>query len=114
MPIEIRQRFDRGETGLFDRTVEEPVRPAGEFILHEEFQEIEVRERGRLGLRDARGQGVDHAGQAQRAEARRELGIHGRKCSRVYWVIGRIAGSSATRGGNGAAGLASVRRRRVR
>ena len=47
------------------------------------------------------------------AESGRELWIHRRKSSKVYWVIGRIAGSSVASVGVGRAGVRSTSWRMV-
>src|SRR6185312_7194305 len=105
--------LERGEAGLLDATIKESIGTAGELVLDQQVEKIEMRERGGFGLSHACGEGFDHPGQAQRAKTRGKLWIHERKCSRVYWVMGRIAGSSAISGGRGAAGVASVSRRIV-
>ena len=53
-----------------------------------------MRKRRGFGLRDAPREGLDHAGQPQVTKTGRELHIHFKKSSKVYWVIGRITGSS--------------------
>ena len=70
-------------------------------------------ERRGFGLRDAPGQGLDHAGEPQMTKTGRELGIHRKKSSKVYWVIGRIAGSSVASVGAGGAGVRSTSWRMV-
>ena len=72
-----------------------------------------MRERGGFGLRDAPGESVDHAGEPQVTKPGRELGIHGKKSSKVYWVIGRIAGSSVASVGVGRTGVRSTSWRMV-
>lgn len=113
-PFEIGERLHRDNAGLLEPPRKEPVGPTGEFVLDQEFEEFEVRKRRGLSLRDAAGERFDHAGETEMAETGRELGIHVRKSSKVYWVIGRIAGSSATSGGAGVGGAASTSRRTSR
>ena len=110
-PLEISERLHRHDAGLLEPARIEPVGPTREFILDQELEEFQVGERRGLGLGDAAGQRLHHAGETEMSETGRELGIHVRKSSKVYWVIGRIAGSSATSVGTGVGGAASTRRR---
>ena len=71
-------------------------------------RKLEMWERRGFGLRDAPRQGVDHPGQPEMPERGRELWIHDKKSSRVYWVIGRMAGSALRSGGVGCAGVRST------
>jgi hypothetical protein len=113
VPVEISERLHDGDTGLFEAAREEAIGAAGELVLHEQFEELEMRERGGFGLRDAAGEGVDHAGEPQMTEPGRELGVHRKKSSKVYWVIGRIAGSSVASAGVGRPGVRSMSWRMV-
>ena len=99
--------------GLFQAPGEEPIGAARELVLDEQLEKLEMRQRRGLGLGDAARQGLDHAREPQMAQARRELWIHRKKSSKVYWVMGRIAGSSVTSVGLGGAGVRSTSRRMV-
>ena len=100
--------------GLFQAAREQPIGASHEFVLDEQLQKLEMREWRGFGLRDAPGQGFDHAGESKMAQARSQWDGHRRKFSKVYWVMGRIAGSSAMRIGGVARGDASASRRMVR
>ena len=93
--------FIDGDAGLFEPAREEPIGASGELVLDEQFEKLEMRERRGFGLRDAAREGLDHAGEPQMTKTGRELWIHRKKSSKVYWVIGRIAGSSVTSVGAG-------------
>ena len=112
-PVEIGERLHDGDAGLFEPPGEEPVGAPGELVLDEQFEKLEMRQRCGFGLGDAPWQGVDDAGQSEMAQSGRELWIHRRKSSKVYWVIGRIAGSSVTSVGAGRAGVRSTSWRMV-
>ena len=75
-PVEVGERLDRRDPGLFQAAREEPIGAPGEFVLDEQFEKLQMRQRRGFGLRDAPGQGLDHAGEPQMAEPGRELGIH--------------------------------------
>jgi hypothetical protein len=62
-PVEVGQSLHDGDAGLFEAAREEPIGTTGELVLHEQFEKLQMRERGGFGLRDAPGEGVDHAGQ---------------------------------------------------
>jgi hypothetical protein len=47
------QGFHDGDAGLFEAAREEPIGASGELILDEQFEKLQMRERRRLGLRDA-------------------------------------------------------------
>ena len=81
---------------------------SGELVLHEQFEKLQMREWGGFGLRDTPGERVDDAGQPQMTKTGRELCIHRKKSSKVYCVIGRIAGSSVARVGVGRTGVRST------
>ena len=100
-PVEVRERLHRDDAGLFQPAGEEPIGASRELVLDEQLEKVEMRQRGGFGLRHAPGQGLDHAGQPQMAQTGGELGIHRRKSSKVYWVIGRMAGSSVASVGAG-------------
>ena len=100
-PVEVGERLHRGDAGLFEPAREEPIGASRELVLDEQLEKLQMRQRGGFGLGDAPRQGLDHAGEAQMAQAGRELWIHRKKSSKVYWVIGRIAGSSVTSVGAG-------------
>ena len=97
VPVEVGERLHDRDAGLFQAAREEAIGASGELVLDEQFQKLEMRKRRSFGLRDAPGEGVDHAGQPQVTKTGRELCIHSKKSSKVYWVIGRIAGSSVAR-----------------
>ena len=61
-PVEVRERLHDRDPGLFEAAREQPVGTAGELVLHEQFEKLQMRERSGFGLRDAPGEGVDHAG----------------------------------------------------
>jgi hypothetical protein len=61
-PVEIGQGFHNGDAGLFEAAREEPIGASGELILDEQFEKLQMRERRRLGLRDASWERVDHSG----------------------------------------------------
>ena len=63
-PVEVGERLDGDDAGLFEPSRKEAIGAAGELVLDEQLEKLEVRERGRFGLRDPRGQGLDNAGQA--------------------------------------------------
>jgi hypothetical protein len=107
-PVEVAQSLHDGDAGLFEAAREEPISPSRELILDEQFEKFQMRERRRFGLRDASGERVDHAGEPQVTKPGRELGIHRKKSSKVYWVIGRIAGSSVANVGVGRTGVRST------
>ena len=108
MPVEIGERFHGRDAGLFQAAREEAVGASRELVLHEQFEKLQMRERGGFSLRDAPGERVDHAGQSQVPKTGRELRIHRKKSSKVYWVIGRIAGSSVARARVGRTGVRST------
>ena len=112
-PVEIGECFHGGDPGLLQSAGDQAIRSAGEFVLDEELEKIEGRQRRRFRLCDARGERVDHAREPESAESRGELGRHGRKWSRVYWSMERIAGSVVVSAGGGVIGAASVRARIV-
>jgi hypothetical protein len=112
-PVEVGQRLHDGDAGLFEPAGEEPVRAPRELVLDEQFEKLEMRERGGFRLGDATRQGIDDAGESEMAQSGRELWIHCRKSSKVYWVMGRIAGSSVTSPGVGRAGVRSTSWRMV-
>jgi hypothetical protein len=112
-PVEVGERLHHGDAGLFQAAHKEPIGAARELILDEQFEKLEMGQRGRFGLRDAPGQGLDHAGEPEVTESGRELRIHDRKSSRVYWVMGRIAGSSVRSVGRGRASVRSTSWRMV-
>jgi hypothetical protein len=112
-PLEIGQGLHGRDARLFEPAREEPVGAARELVLDEQFEKFEMRERRRFGLRDASRQGIDHPGEPEMAQPRRELWIHDKKSSRVYWVMGRIAGSSVRSVGAGRAGVRSTSWRMV-
>jgi len=58
-PIEIGERLEGDQTRLLHTPRNEAIGATREFILDEEFQEFEVRERRDFGLRDPRRQGTD-------------------------------------------------------
>ena len=68
-PVEIGERLHRGDAGLFQPAREEPIGAARELVLDEQLEKLEMRQRRGFGLRDAARQGLDHAGEAQMAEA---------------------------------------------
>ena len=53
MPVEISERLHDGDTGLFEAAREEAIGAAGELVLHEQFEELEMRERGGFGHRSS-------------------------------------------------------------
>ena len=53
-PVEVGERLHDGDAGLFEAPREEAIGAAGELVLDEQFEKLEMRERGRFGLRDAR------------------------------------------------------------
>lgn len=53
-PVEIAERFDRGDPGLLQPAGEEPIRAAHELVLDEQLQKLEMGERRRFSLRDGR------------------------------------------------------------
>jgi hypothetical protein len=63
VPVEIGERLHDGDAGLFEAAREEAIGASGELVLHEQFEKLQMRERGGFGLRDAPGEGVDDAGQ---------------------------------------------------
>ena len=107
-PVEVGERLHDGDAGLFEPPGEEPVRAPRELVLDEQFEKLEMWERGGFGLGDAPRERIDDAGESEMAQSGRELWIHRRKSSKVYWVIGRIAGSSVTSVGAGGAGVRST------
>lgn len=70
VPVEIGERLRRGDGGLFQAPREEPIRTTRELVLDEQLEKLEMGQRRGLGLGDATRQGLDHARQAQMAEAR--------------------------------------------
>jgi hypothetical protein len=70
-PVEIGECLDRGDPGLFQAPGEEPIGAARELVLDEELEKLEMWQWRGFGLRDTAGQGLDHAREAQMAEARR-------------------------------------------
>ena len=113
VPVEVGERLHDGNAGLFEAAREEAICASGELVLHEQFEKLEMRERGGFGLRDAPGQRLHHAGQPQVPKTGRELRIHRKKSSKVYWVIGRIAASSVASAGVGRTGVRSTSWRMV-
>ena len=55
VPVEIGERLHDGDAGLFEAAREEAIGAAGELVLHEQFEKLEMRERRGFGLRDAPG-----------------------------------------------------------
>lgn len=55
-PLEIGERLHRHDAGLLEPARIEPVGPTGEFVLDQQLEEVEVRERRGLGLGDAAGE----------------------------------------------------------
>lgn len=55
VPVEVGEGLDCHDPGLFETAGEEAIGAAHEFIVDEEFQKLEVRERRGFGLRDAPG-----------------------------------------------------------
>ena len=113
VPVEVGERLHDGDAGLFEAAREEAIGASGELVLHEQFEKLQMRERRRFGLRDASGERVDHAGEPQMTKPGRELCIHRKKSSNVYWVIGRMAGSSVASDGTGRTGVRSTSWRMV-
>jgi hypothetical protein len=112
-PVEVGERLHDGDAGLFEPSRKQAIGAAGKLVLDEQFEKFDMWERGGLGLRDAPREGVDHAGQPQVTKTGGELCIHRKKSSKVYWVIGRIAGSSVASAGLGRTGVRSTSRRMV-
>ena len=113
VPVEVGERLHDGDAGLFQAAREEAIGASGELVLDEQFEKLQMRKRGGFGLRDAPGEGVDDAGESQVTKTGRELHIHRKKSSKVYWVIGRIAGSSVASAGVGRTGVRSTSWRMV-
>jgi hypothetical protein len=59
-PIEIGKRLHDADAGLLQSPGEEPVGPARELVLDEQFEEFKMGQRRRFGLRDAAGEGIHH------------------------------------------------------
>src|SRR5262245_45487802 len=81
-PFEIRERFLDRDVGLFQTSREEPIGPSRELVVDEQLEKLEMWERRGFRLRHAARQRLDHAGEPQMAQARRELCIHRRKSSK--------------------------------
>lgn len=60
-PLEIGEGLLDDDAGLFEPAREEPIGAARELVLDEQFEKLEMRERRGFGLRDASGEGLDHA-----------------------------------------------------
>jgi hypothetical protein len=82
-PVEIGQGLLGGDARLFEPARVESIGTARELVLDEQFEKLEMRQRGGVGLRETAGERVDHPGEPEMAESGRQLRIHERKSSRV-------------------------------
>lgn len=98
-PIEFTETLGAGDPGLLQPARVEAVGAAHKLVLDEQFEKLEMGQRGGFGLRDAPGERVDHAGESEVPQAGGELDGHARISGRAYCVMGRMRGSTARRAG---------------
>ena len=75
-PVEVLELLDLDDLALLEPSGEEPVRSAVQLVLDEELEEFEVRQGRGLGLGEADGERLGHAGQAQVLELADQGRVH--------------------------------------
>jgi hypothetical protein len=74
--VEILQLLDLDDLALLEASSEKAIRSAMQLVLDEQLEELEVRQGCRLGLGEADGESLGHAGQAQVLELAEERRVH--------------------------------------